>query len=222
VTNTPASEAGLASGLLFDFRSPAFDNRTSSSEAHRAANRGPELRMAEDRQRSILEDTPASFSVSNDPNTVGCAPWYANHIVAAEAVRKYDGIIREESVKAGVDPDLVRAIMYTEMAQGHYFGAGPLLDEARKSKFLNDLGIESKTVLPMNVSDVWASLAGNRTDLLDVRQNVRTGTVLLKRIVDRLPLPSVERVATLYNSLAREKVSDYGARVATVYEAKPW
>lgn len=50
----------------------------------------------------------------------------------------------------------------------------------------------------------------------------RAGATLLKRIVDRLPSPSVERVATLYNSLAKEKVSDYGARVAIVHEAKPW
>lgn len=62
----------------------------------------------------------------------------------------------------------------------------------------------------------------NRTELLDVRQNVRAGAALLKRIVDRLPTPTVERVATLYNALAKEKVSDYGARVATVYQAKPW
>ena len=74
----------------------------------------------------------------------------------------------------------------------------------------------------MNVGDAWAPLAGDRTDLLDVRQNVRVGAALLKRIVDRLPTPTVERVATLYNSLAKEKVSDYGARVANVYKAKPW
>jgi hypothetical protein len=73
-----------------------------------------------------------------------------------------------------------------------------------------------------NVGDMWAPLAGKDTGPLDVRQNVRAGATLLKRIVDRLPSPSVERVATLYNSLAKEKVTDYGARVANVYEAKPW
>ena len=109
--------------------------------------------------------------------------------------------------------------MYVEVAQGHYFGAGYVGDMFRE---FGVEGLQSKTVLPMNVSDVWASLAGNRANLLDVRQNVRAGAALLKRIVDRLPNPSVERVATLYNSLAKEKVSDYGARVATVYKAKPW
>lgn len=221
-TGAPASEAGLAARLLFDFGSPAFENRTSSSEAHRAANRGPELHAETDRRRSILEDSPVSFPVAANPSADGSIPLHAIHSLGADAVREHDLVLREEPERAGVDPDLVRAIMYVEIAQGHYFGAGPLLDDARRSTFLNDLGIGSKTVLPMNVGDMWAPLAGKDTDLLDVRQNVRAGATLLKRIVDRLPSPSVERVATLYNSLAKEKVSDYGARVANVYEAKPW
>jgi soluble lytic murein transglycosylase-like protein len=178
--------------------------------------------MEADRRRSVLEDSPASFPVSANPSADGSMPLHADHFLGADAVREYDRVIREEAARAGVDPDLVRAIMYVEASQGNCFGFGPLLDDARKSKILSYLGIESKTVLPRNVSDAWAPLAGKDTDLLDVRQNVRTGAVLLKRIVDRLPTPSVEQVATLYNSLAKEKVSDYGARVANVYKAKPW
>jgi hypothetical protein len=212
----------LAARLLFDFGSPAFEARTSSSEAHRAANRGPELRMEADRRRSMLEDSPASFPVSVNPTADGSMPLHAIHSLGADSVRERDRVIREESARAGVDTDLVRAIMYVEVSQGNYFGFGSLLDDARKFEILSYLGIGSKTVLPMNVSDAWAPLAGKDTDLLGVRQNIRTGATLLKRIVDRLPTPTVERVATLYNSLFMEKVSDYGARVANVYKAKPW
>lgn len=221
-TSALEGETGLAARLLFNFNAPAFEGRTSLSEAHRAANRGPELRMEADRRRSILEDSPASFPVSDAPDADGGAPVHANHIIGAEAVRQHDRIIREEAERAGVDPDLVRAIMYVEMAQGHYFGVAPLLDDARRLKFLNDLGIGSKTVLPMNVSDAWGQLIGKNADLLDVRQNIRIGATLLKRITDRVAVPSIERVATLYNALAKEKVTDYGARVANVYHAKPW
>ena len=178
--------------------------------------------MEADRRRSILENMPASFPVSADPSADGSAPLHAIHSLGVEAVREYDRIIRDESENAGVDPDLVRAIMYVEMSQGHYLGFGALRDKFRESNWEALEALGSRTVLPMNVSDAWASLAGDNTDLLDVRQNIRAGAVLLKRIVDRLPTPSVERVATLYNSLAKERVSDYGARVATVYKAKPW
>ncbi len=175
--------------------------------------------MEADRRRSVLEDSPASFPVSANPSADGSMPLHTIHFLGADSVREHDRVIREESARAGVDPDLVRAIMYVEVSQGHYFGFGFAADKAR------DLGMDlfrSKTVLPMNVGDAWAPLAGKDTDLLDVRQNIRTGAVLLKRIVDRLPTPSVERVATLYNSLFMEKVSDYGARVANVYRARPW
>lgn len=179
--------------------------------------------MEADRRRSLLEDSPASFPVSDTPDADGSAPVHANHIIGAEAVRQHDRIVREEAERAGVDPDLVRAIMYVEVSQGHYFGVGTIRDEVRAWNLPKPLDVlESRTVLPMNVSDMWASLAGNRTELLDVRQNVRVGATLLKRIVDRPPTPTVERVATLYNSLAKEEVTDYGARVATVYKAKPW
>ena len=51
-------------------------------------------------------------------------PLHANYSLGADAVREHDRVIREECERAGVDPDLVRAIMYVEVAQGHYFGVG--------------------------------------------------------------------------------------------------
>jgi hypothetical protein len=51
---------------------------------------------------------------------------------------------------------------------------------------------------------------------------VRAGTVLLKRISERLSDPRPGAIATLYNGLAKNRVTDYGARVAEVYRQKPW
>jgi len=45
---------------------------------------------------------------------------------------------------------------------------------------------------------------------------------LLKRIMDRLADPTVAKVATLYNSLPKEQVTDLGARTAVVYETRAW
>ncbi len=46
--------------------------------------------------------------------------------------------------------------------------------------------------------------------------------LLLKRIADRLSVPSIAKIATLYNSLAKDEVSDYGAQVARAYRDKLW
>jgi hypothetical protein len=46
--------------------------------------------------------------------------------------------------------------------------------------------------------------------------------MLIRRIVERLEEPTVSKVASLYNSLAKDQVTDYGARVADVYRTKAW
>ena len=56
----------------------------------------------------------------------------------------------------------------------------------------------------------------------DKRANIRAGILLIRRIQDRLSDPEPEYVATLYNSMAKEKVNDYGARVARYMQEKPW
>lgn len=54
------------------------------------------------------------------------------------------------------------------------------------------------------------------------RYNIEFGVILLGRIRDCIADPTIAKIATLYNSLAVEKVSDYGARVASLYWKKPW
>jgi hypothetical protein len=44
----------------------------------------------------------------------------------------------------------------------------------------------------------------------------------MRRIQDRLDDPTPEKIATLYNGLMKEQVTDYGARVARYYKEKPW
>jgi hypothetical protein len=46
---------------------------------------------------------------------------------------------------------------------------------------------------------------------------------MLSSIIANLPKnASIAQIATLYNSHSADEVSDYGARVAKVYEQKPW
>jgi hypothetical protein len=46
---------------------------------------------------------------------------------------------------------------------------------------------------------------------------------MLKNIIGNLQSPaSTASIATLYNDSTATRVTDYGARVASIYETRPW
>jgi hypothetical protein len=107
----------------------------------------------------------------------------------------------------------VAAIFYVENSHGHYGGLGQIADA---------LGA-SKSVLPANIRpNMWNKLAGEHGDVNKLSDNITAGVKLIKRISDRIENPTVERVATLYNSLAKEKVTEYGARVGQIFREHKW
>lgn len=139
----------------------------------------------------------------------------ALHDKGAVAVRQYDRLIDQEARRQGVDPDLVKAIVYVENAHGHYFG----LSEVSERHGL------AKTILPMNVNpDPWAKLGFKDDDFHNPAVNIRVGVTLIKRIEDRLDPTdrTPDKVASIYHFLGGEKVDDYGARVAEVRKTKAW
>jgi hypothetical protein len=178
-----------------------------------AAQPVPQLSIKSERVRSILDNTPAEFPVTPTPDAFGGAPDYAIAADGVEPVREHHEIIEEEAKRVGIDPDLLRAVMYVENAQGHYRG---LADVAEF------LGIAS-SLFPMNINpDLWGSLSPYGSDLYDPRNNIAAAAELLKRISDRVPDGDITKVATLYNTLSADEVRDYGARVAEVYRSRGW
>lgn len=174
-----------------------------------ALSSAPLLHREADRRKSIIDNAPGRIIVREDPSRRGQAPWHAVHAAGQAAVEQFDGVIVREARRAGIDPDIVRAIMYVENAQGWY---GKALE-----------GLVSKSILPMNIRyDVWGRLGFSERDFYDATINVRAGTMLLRRILDRVEDPTLSKVATLYNSLAKDSVTEFGARVAEVYRLKPW
>jgi soluble lytic murein transglycosylase-like protein len=119
-------------------------------------------------------------------------------------------MIKREAESRGLDPDLVRAIMYMETSRGHY-GTIPEF-----------FGLAS-SYQPMNIRpDPWQHLGVSSEKIKNnPSENVKVGAELLARIRDRLPNPTPDRIATLYNSLAKDSVTDYGARVARLMEEIP-
>lgn len=211
---------------------------TSLDEAHRAENRWPVIDAGKAnesaRRQSILANSPALFSIEDNPAANGDAPPHRVPPLGAELVHKHDQEIEEEAARVDVDPDLLRAIMYVEVSQGNYGGTAWLADK---------LGL-SGSILPMNVNPLlWSPLindgkplrrtpvvAGHsvtridpgRAALNDPRLNIRAGAILLKRIQDRLANPSIRNVATLYNGLGLPAANNYGAQVEQVYRTREW
>lgn len=172
------------------------------------------FKMEESRRWAILNNRKARFNISDNPKAKDSAPVYAIHEDGVQAVRSHSRRIEEEAATAGVDPSLVKAIMYVENAHGKKYG---ILGE--------NTGI-SDTILPMNVSARnWGAPFGvSRKDLDDPRLNIRAGIKVVKNIVDRLDASdrTPAKIASLYNGLARENVNDYGARVARVLKERLW
>lgn len=88
------------------------------------------LRRAEDRKAAILNDTPdtkfhfESQKFSDIPN-------YQNRHVqnytqfnslGAQEIRKYDDLINAAAARHSIDPNIVKAIIYTEVARGAIYG----------------------------------------------------------------------------------------------------
>jgi hypothetical protein len=171
----------------------------------------PDLR-GQKRKEAIIAGEGGDFSVAPNPDANPNAPWY--EYLARSNVRDYADQINQVANEEGIDPDLIRAIMFVETTHGDYGGGGRIADA---------LGI-SKSILPMNINQqYWGDNFGTRAELDRPLGNIRAGARVLKNIIGNFQSPSpIDSIATLYNDSSATKVSDYGARVKSVYQTRPW
>lgn len=178
----------------------------------RMADGRPIYNMEQDRVNAINWDTDAVFEIADNPDAKGDDRWndkVTSNYAKAKVVEHGDTIERLAK-EHGVNPNLVRAIMFREQA------AGPLQPAA------DSLGI-SNTLSPMGFNpDVWYGFGIDRESARDSEDNIRAAVILISRIQDRITDPTVEKIATLYNGLMMEETSGYGAQVGRYYRDKPW
>jgi len=106
----------------------------------------PVVNKEADRIRSILDDTPARFEFRPIPKADGSPTFWERPELGRQAVEKFGAIIDKMSAKHGVDPDMLRAIMWFENARGHWLGGNDLKD------WLGTSG----SVMPMNIKpELW-------------------------------------------------------------------
>lgn len=68
----------------------------------------------------------------------------------------------------------------------------------------------------------WKDIGVTKEALGCPYYNIEFGIALLSRIQARIENPTIRKIATIYNFLGAEVVSDYGARVAKLYLEQPW
>ena len=119
--------------------------------------------------------------------------------------------IEAAATLAGVDPDLLRSVLYVETTHGYYDAP------------LDWIGI-NKSIRPSNINvDYWGDMFGTRAQLHNLDVNIQAGANMLGLIqLNVAPGASVADIATLYNNINAVQVSNYGARVQAVYDAKLW
>ncbi len=215
IRQTVAANRRHTTQLLPDFerhRKVVFNERPEiGSEA--ATRNVPIVRNEKLRVEMIKKNLRAEFPIKDDNKRSGRRPAiYELHNVGWLAIKKYDHIIREEAKRAGIDPDIIRAIVYVENARGYY------------DEILDRPG----TVRPMNINpELWEGLGGlNRRNSGDPRVNIRAGAILLRRIRDRIKEPNIRKIAAIYNFTGKESTGNdrtgYIARVAYVFRHKLW
>lgn len=161
------------------------------------------------RKECIQTNQVCEFLIIGNFDVKGDEPWY--EWARQSDVKKYSTIIDKVALEKKVDARLIKAIMYMETTHGYYDAPLSWVDK-------------NKSILPMNINaDYWGSTFGSREDLKDPEKNIRAGAEMIIRIqANLLPGTPIEKVATLYNNINANVVSEYGARVKKIYDAQPW
>ncbi|MBB5035716.1 hypothetical protein [Prosthecobacter vanneervenii] len=195
---------------------PSQQSSAGPDEATKAgSNANPDSQKEPTRKELILGSMPGNVKLKPNPAAKSDAPGHELTGVGIGAVAHYAEDIAYAARIKGIDPDLIRAIMYMEMSHGWYAPSG--------------LGVPYsllppvKSILPMNVNaNYWGDAFGTKPELSIGRTNVVSGAEMLRRLQKLSPGASIAEIATLYNNVNADKVSDYGARVAQIYKDKPW
>jgi len=189
------------------------DGEEKIAQASSYKDERPTINDEEKRIDNILNDKDARFEIKDNSKASDEAPWYESVDAGKSSVASYGKIIEAEARRQGVDPDLVKAIVFAENARGHYFGA---------ARAAEGFGL-SKTILPMNIDPkIWGKLGIDEKSAFDLQTNVKAGISLIKRIAERIDNPTPAKIASIWNFTGRENTNDFGAYVDRIYREKKW
>lgn len=177
------------------------------------AGDAPVLSNAVERRDAIVENRPGRWHVENN----ALAPPYSApyELPIFSQVLTYASEIEEAAHRHGIDPDLLRAIVYLETSRGYYDG---ILDWYSFVTF--GLISPPNSLRPSNVNIAFWPVS--REEMSVPLLNLDYSARLISELSDRIDNATPEKIATAYNALGAEVVSAYGASVGRLYTMKPW
>lgn len=165
-----------------------------------------------ERKKAIIEGRKLRFRINGNPFAIVAAPHEIPEL-GVWNVKNNEILTDAFSKKHGVDPDMVKAIMYMEGANGHKFSLDHVADM---------VGI-STSIYPMNMQNYWGrGFMGENYNPYNKAQNIEAGVKLIKRISESIENPTPEKIGSLWNGMMLDEVNDVGARVGKYYKEKPW
>ncbi len=135
------------------------------------------------------------------------------HNWGKEEVDKYGNLIEKYAKQYNLDPNIAKAILYTEASDYHKYG----LD------FLADRVNISTSIRPMNIQEeTWGNFQGQLYDVKNPEQNIELGVRILKAIYDAVPDKNIAKIATLWNGTGLRNINDYGKKAQEYYLNQSW
>ena len=168
---------------------------------------------AKDRIDALKSGKKIYINIADNPNAKPDLLPEHLHNWGRDYVDKYSKQIEKYSQRYGLDPNITKAIIYSENSDYHKYGYNKLADIIKISE----------STLPMNIQGkTWGNFQGKQYDVNDPEQNIELGVSVLKSIYDAVPDKDIAKIATLWNGTGLKEVNDYGARAKEYYKNKTW
>lgn len=168
---------------------------------------------AKDRIDALKSGKKIYINIADNPNAKPDLLPEHLHNWGRDYVDKYSKQIEKYSQQYGLDPNITKAILYSENSDYHKYGYNKLADIVKISE----------STLPMNIQGkTWGNFQGKQYDVNDPEQNIELGVRVLKSIYDAVPDKDIAKIATLWNGTGLKEVNDYGARAKEYYKNKSW
>jgi hypothetical protein len=178
----------------------------------KAFSSGQPLLTAEERKAAAIRDSPGTIRIDWNPalreSPLNPYPWL--YLPAKEGVTRNAITIERAAETFGVEPDLIKAIVWNETTHGWYDDYVGLVRNPR-------------SILPMNINaEYWSELGCTRSDLENGAINIFVGAYIVAYLQKHLDDDQPEKVGTLYQDLAATTVSMSGITTANYYRTRPW
>lgn len=168
---------------------------------------------AKDRIDALKSGKKIYINIADNPNAKPDLLPEHLHNWGRDYVDKYSKQIEKYSQQYGLNPNITKAILYSENSDYHKYGYNKLADIVKISE----------STLPMNIQGkTWGNFQGKQYDVNDPEQNIELGVRVLKSIYDAVPDKDIAKIATLWNGTGLKEVNDYGARAKEYYKNKSW